>query len=82
MKLPCWLHHSWGRWQAYENRYSSRTFLAGVIVGESIPKCDLRQRRQCLVCGKQQDVVIVREVGEMGASAEQLARERVESRTR
>ena len=82
MKLPCWLHHSWGRWQSYENHYTAQYSMAGVAVGERLAKCDLRQRRQCLVCGKQQDVVIVREVGEMGASAEQLARERVESRTR
>lgn len=79
MKLPHWLHHHWGRWQAYENRYVVRTLLIGGPVGEPLERSDLRQRRQCLVCGKQQDVIIVGEIGEMGASAEQLARERVAS---
>lgn len=81
MRWPHWLRHSWGRWQSYENHYTAQYSVGGVAVGERLAKCDLRQRRQCLECGKQQDVIIVPEVGEMGASAEQLARERVAQRT-
>lgn len=80
LKFPHWMFHRWGKWISYEMHYMSKTLMHGVQVGDAMPQVDLRQRRQCLDCGKVQDSRVGRMVELRPPVEEQLQRQRVEDR--
>ncbi len=73
MRLPHWLGHRWGKWHSYSRVFHRDGSPEGSTVTE------IRQRRQCLVCGRYVDEAL-RECGgyEDAGLVEQLQRERVE----
>ena len=82
MTLPCWLKHRWGKWHTYEHQFV-RVQFPGELIERHYNQAELRQRRQCLNCGRVKDEQVRHATGsDVSAVSEQLQRERVEDSLR
>lgn len=57
----CFIFHKWSKWKQYNYHYVLVPgFLAPTAIqGKQFGMTDLRQRRECLDCGKVQDVLVL-----------------------
>lgn len=59
--------HRWGRWTRYVHPYMSSPGIIApkALRGQWFQTADLRERRECSVCGKTQDRLVAADITEL-----------------